>query len=93
MTKSGLVEAVMQRTGLPRNVVETVVGTMFSSMVDAMKRGDRIEIRGFGNFRVREYDGYTGRNPKTGEPLVVAAKVLPHFKVGKDLRDRLVQGS
>lgn len=93
MTKSGLVEAVMQRTGLPRKVVEAVVGTMFASMTDAMTRGERIEIRGFGNFRVREYEGYTGRNPKTGEPLTVAAKVLPHFKVGKDLRDRLLRGS
>ena len=90
MTKSGLIDAVMKRTGLPRKVVEGVVGTMFTSMTDAMKRGERIEIRGFGNFRVRSYDGYTGRNPKTGEPLVVAPKVLPHFKVGKDLRDRLL---
>jgi integration host factor subunit beta len=93
MTKSGLIDAVMKRTGLPRKVVEGVVGTMFSSMTDAMKRGERIEIRGFGNFRVRSYDGYTGRNPKTGDPLVVAPKVLPHFKVGKDLRDRLLQGT
>jgi integration host factor subunit beta len=93
MTKSGLIDAVMKRTGLPRKVVEGVVGTMFSSMTEAMKRGERIEIRGFGNFRVRSYDGYTGRNPKTGDPLVVAPKVLPHFKVGKDLRDRLLQGA
>jgi len=90
MTKSGLVDLVAERTGLPRKVVESVVNTMFGSMTLAMRRGDRIEIRGFGNFKIRKYDGYTGRNPKTGAPLKVAPKVLPHFKVGKDLRERLL---
>jgi integration host factor subunit beta len=90
MTKSGLVDVVAERTKLPRKVVESVVNTMFGSMTQAMQRGDRIEIRGFGNFKIRNYDGYTGRNPKTGAPLKVAAKVLPHFKVGKDLRERLL---
>ena len=91
MTKSGLVEAAMQKTGLTRKMAEVLVNTVFESMVDAMKRGERIEVRGFGNFRIREYDGYVGRNPKTGAPLPVKAKVLPHFKVGKQLREKLLQ--
>jgi integration host factor subunit beta len=91
MTKSGLIDVVAGRTGLPRKVVESLVNTMFGSMTGAMQRGDRIEIRGFGNFKIRKYDGYTGRNPKTGKPLAVSAKVLPHFKVGKDLRERLLR--
>jgi integration host factor subunit beta len=91
MTKSGLIDVVAGRTGLPRKVVESLVNTMFGSMTGAMQRGDRIEIRGFGNFKIRKYEGYTGRNPKTGKPLTVAAKVLPHFKVGKDLRERLLR--
>jgi integration host factor subunit beta len=90
MTKSNLVDVVAERTGLPRKVIESVVNTMFGSMTQAMQRGDRIEIRGFGNFKIRRYEGYTGRNPKTGAPLKVSAKVLPHFKVGKDLRERLL---
>ena len=92
MTKSGLVAAMIARTGLPRKAAETIVGAMFEAMTDAMKKGERIEIRGFGNFRMRSYDGYTGRNPKTGAPLPVAPKVLPHFKVGKDLKERLLKG-
>lgn len=89
MTKSQLIETIVQSLGHPRKVVETAVNTVFDAMVDALRDGDRIEIRGFGNFTVREYKAYTGRNPKTNEPVEVPAKVMPFFKVGKELRERI----
>ena len=89
MTKSQLIEAVAERGGLTRKKAELVVNTIFSSMENALIRGDRIEIRGFGSFKTKHYPPYTGRNPKTGEPIEVAAKVLPVFKVGRELRERV----
>ncbi len=90
MTKSQLIDLVAQnKPGLPRKTVELAVNAVFEELVEAMKRGERIEIRGFGNFTVRHYKAYTGRNPKTGEAVEVAPKAMPFFKVGKDLRDRL----
>lgn len=90
MTKSQLIDLVAQnKPGLPRKTVELAVNAVFEELVEAMKRGERIEIRGFGNFTVRHYKAYTGRNPKTGESVEVAPKAMPFFKVGKDLRDRL----
>jgi len=59
-------------------------------MEDALVRGDRIEIRGFGSFKTKHYPAYTGRNPKTGAPIAVEEKVLPVFKVGKQLRERVL---
>ena len=59
-------------------------------MEDALVRGDRIEIRGFGSFKTKHYPAYTGRNPKTGDPIAVDEKVLPVFKVGKQLRERVL---
>jgi len=89
VTKSQLIDAVAQRGGLTRKRAEQVVNTIFQSMQDALIRGDRIEIRGFGSFKTKHYPAYTGRNPRTGEPIPVAAKVLPVFKVGRQLRERL----
>ena len=89
MTKSQLVDAVTQQSGHPHKVVETAVNMVFDSMVGALQRNERIEIRGFGNFTVRNYRAYTGRNPKTGEQVAVPPKRMPFFKVGKDLRDRV----
>ena len=60
-------------------------------MADALERGDRVEIRGLCSFYVKEYQGYTGRNPKTGTPVEIAPKKLPFFKCGKDLKDRMNQ--
>lgn len=92
MTKSQLIEAVAARAGLTRKTAEHVVSVIFSSMSDALIRGDRIEIRGFGSFKTKHYSSYTGRNPKTGDPIAVDAKVLPVFKVGRQLRDRVLKG-
>lgn len=89
MTKSELIEEIAQRTGLTKSRAEMVVGTVFDSMVDAMARGEGIEIRGFGSFTVRQYKAYEGRNPRTGDAVHVAPKKLPFFKVGKELRERV----
>src|SRR6185295_12029501 len=72
---------------LPAGKAEAIVNCIFDSMVKALERGEGIEIRGFGSFTVREYKAYEGRNPRTGEPVHVAPKRLPFFKVGKDLRE------
>lgn len=92
MTKSQLIEAVAARGDLSRKKAEELVGSVFQAMEDALVRGDRIEIRGFGSFRTKQYESYTGRNPKTGEPIPVEPKVLPVFKVGRELRDRILKG-
>ena len=89
MTKSELIEAVSERTKLPKGKAELIVNCIFDSMVDALKRGEGIEIRGFGSFTVREYKSYEGRNPRTGQPVHVQPKRLPFFKVGKELRERV----
>lgn len=93
MTKSQLIELVAQnKPGLPRKTIETAVNAVFEELVEALKRDERIEIRGFGNFTVRKYKAYTGRNPKTGESVEVQPKSMPFFKVGKDLRERINEG-
>ena len=92
VTKSQLIDAVAQRGGLTRKRAEQVVNTIFQAMEGALIRGDRIEIRGFGSFKTKHYPAYTGRNPRTGEPILVASKVLPVFKVGRELRERLDKG-
>jgi integration host factor subunit beta len=89
MTKSELIEAVSERTKLPKGKAELIVNCIFDSMVEALKRGEGIEIRGFGSFTVREYKAYEGRNPRTGQPVHVQPKRLPFFKVGKELRERV----
>lgn len=89
MTKSELIEYVAQETNLTKGRAELVINTIFESMVEALQRGEGIEIRGFGSFTVRQYKAYEGRNPRTGEPVHVAPKRLPFFKVGKDLRLRV----
>lgn len=89
MNKSDLIKSLAEQSGLTLRKVEEIVDTVFDTMAQALKRGDRIEIRGFGSFTVKEYEGYVGRNPKTGEKIEVDAKWLPFFKVGKELREKL----
>jgi integration host factor subunit beta len=69
--------------------VERIVNTVFEEVTDAMARGDRVELRGFGAFSVKKRDARTGRNPRTGETVDVEEKLVPFFKTGKLLRDRL----
>jgi integration host factor subunit beta len=92
LTKSELIERVARDAGLTKGRAEMVVNTIFDSMVLAMVQGEGVEIRGFGSFTVRQYKAYEGRNPRTGDVVHVAPKRLPHFKVGKELRER-VNGS
>ncbi|MBN2427735.1 MAG: integration host factor subunit beta [Deltaproteobacteria bacterium] len=87
MNKSELVEALSNIRGLSYKNSEGIVNLIFDSMAETLVQGDRIEIRGFGSFVVKDYKPYTGRNPKTGELIDVKAKKLPFFKVGKELRE------
>lgn len=80
MKKSDLVEALAAEAGLPRRVAKEAVDLFFESLVQALEQGERIEIRGFGSFRVHEYRGYEGRNPRTGERVDVLPKRLPLFR-------------
>ena len=92
MTKSELIDAMAARANLTKARAELVVNCIFDAMTEALERGEGIEIRGFGSFTVRPYKAYSGRNPRTGEPVPVPAKRLPFFKVGKELKE-LVNGS
>lgn len=89
MTKSDLVEKLTSKTNLTKKKVETVVNCVFDTMFEALVNGDRIEIRGFGSWYVKEYKSYVGRNPKTGTSVDVPEKKLPFFKVGKELKKRI----
>jgi integration host factor subunit beta len=91
MTKSDLIETLAEQGKLSKKQAETIVAHVFDSMTAAMRAGERIEIRGFGSFKVKHYKPYTGRNPKTGDKVVVKEKKLPFFKVGKELREMVDQ--
>lgn len=88
MTKSGLIEEVAKRTPhISKKDTEVVVNTIFDAMIESLRAGDRIEIRGFGSFQVKIREARDGRNPKTGEPVHISAKRTPFFKVGKELKE------
>jgi len=87
MTKADLVEEVVRVTELPRKESETVVETIFESIISALQKSDKIEIRGFGSFRTRQRRGRIGRNPKTGAKVDVPPKRIPYFKPSKELKD------
>jgi integration host factor subunit beta len=87
MTKSDLIATLAARASLSSGQAEQIVNTIFEALADALVADDKIELRGFGTFTVRSYDGYTGRNPRTGETVEVAPKKLPFFKVGKELKE------
>ncbi len=90
MTKFNLIQKLMERSNtLAQQDAKTIVSTIFSSMAGALAKGERIEIRGFGNFTVRSYQSYKGRNPRTGAKVDVLPKKLPFFKVGKELKERV----
>src|SRR5499425_2565408 len=87
LTKADLIEEVLKVTELPRKESEIIVETIFDSIIEAIQKGEKIEIRGFGSFRTRERRGRVGRNPKTGEKVEVPAKRIPFFKPSKELKD------
>src|SRR5271170_7522701 len=87
MTKADLIEEVTRVTELPRKESEVVVETIFDSIIEALQKSDKIEIRGFGSFRTRQRRGRIGRNPKTGAKVDVPPKKIPFFKPSKELKD------
>jgi integration host factor subunit beta len=89
MNKSSLIDALSEKETLTEKNASEIVNMIFGGFKDALRNGGRIEIRGFGAFSVREYEPYTGRNPKTGKKTPVRAKKLPFFKVGKELKTRV----
>ena len=89
MDKTHLIEALSKDTGLTIRKAKEVVRTLYNSMANALANNDRVEIRGFGTFKVKHYDGYSGHNPKTGKPIKIKPKKLPFFKCGNELKDRV----
>lgn len=90
MIRSELIQKIADdNPHLYQRDVERIVNTIFDEIIDAMSRGDRVELRGFGAFSVKKRDARTGRNPRTGEAVDVEEKHVPFFKTGKLLRDRL----
>lgn len=89
MNKSELISIVAKKFDAPRKNIEKAVDLVFDSMVQALMREERIEIRGIGSFVVRHYRSYLGRNPRTGERIEVGTKRLPFFKAGKELKERV----
>ena len=94
MLKSELIVRIAERIPhLNQRDVEHIVNAILEEVVAALSRGDRVELRGFGAFSVKSRPAYTGRNPRTGEPVTVSDKYVPFFKPGKDIRERVKCGS
>jgi integration host factor subunit beta len=89
MNKSDLIETLREESGLTKYKAQQVVDLFFDEMSKALASGDRVEMRGFCSLYVKKYKGYTGKNPKTGEPTRVPPKKLPFFKCGKELKERV----
>ncbi len=87
MTKADLVEEVSRVSDLTKKHSELIVDTLFKSIIDALQRGEKIELRGFGSFRLRKREPRKGRNPKTGDRVDVPPKKIPYFKPGKELKE------
>ena len=92
MTKGQLIERISQLENCTTNQAEIAVNTIFHAMREALEDNQRVEIRGFGTFEVRDYQAYTGRNPKTGDRVSVPPKRAPFFKAGKTLKQKLNEG-
>jgi integration host factor subunit beta len=93
MTRSELIaQLAANNTHLRQPDVELIVSTIFDEITEALSRGDRVELRGFGAFSIKKRDPRTGRNPRTGTAVDVAAKAVPYFKPGKELRERVNGG-
>ncbi len=93
MTKAELIEEVSKVVEMTRKDSETIVETIFDSIVNSLHKGDKIEIRGFGSFRTRQRQPRVGRNPKTGSRVEVPSKRIPYFKPSKELRDLVNQAA
>ena len=89
MTKAQLIDEVARAADLSRKQSEQIIDIFFQSIVSALEKGEKIELRGFGSFRIRHRNARQGRNPKTGEAVAVPAKRIPYFKPGRELRELL----
>lgn len=89
MNKSDLKKSLSAKLNMTEKQTGQAIDFIFESFSDALTNGDRIEIRGFGSFSVKDYDSYTGKNPRTGEKIHIKAKKLPVFKVGKALKEKV----
>jgi integration host factor subunit beta len=89
LTKAELVEEVARVTQLTKKQAEEIVNTVFHTIVDSLRSGRKIELRGFGSFRIRNRGARIGRNPKTGDKVEVPPKRIPYFKPGKELKEQL----
>ena len=87
MTKAELVDAVSKKSELSKKDAEVIVQAVLDSIIDSLQGGEKVELRGFGSFRLRERASRQGRNPKTGEKVYVPAKKVPYFKPGKELKE------
>ena len=87
MTKAELVEKVAHQINLTKKQTEVIVNTVFSSITDSLAEGKKVELRGFGSFRIRQRNARVGRNPKSGQKVDVPSKKVPFFKAGKELRE------
>ena len=91
MNKLELIQTMCTTNGLVKREATEIVNLFFDQMTGALEQGDRVEIRGLCSFYVKDYPGYAGRNPKTGERVEVVPKKLPFFKCGKELKDRIIK--
>ena len=89
MNKSGLINTLKEKVDLSKKDAEKIVDAFFDALIKTLSKGERVEIRGFGSFTVKDYKPYVGRNPKTGEQINVTSKKLPFFKVGKALKEKV----
>jgi len=89
MNKTDLIERISRESDLPLKKADKLVTLVFREMSESLAKGERVEIRGFGSFKIKQYNGYTGVNPKTSELLEVKPKTLPFFKCGLELKRRL----
>jgi integration host factor subunit beta len=89
MNKLELISTLKEKTHLTKSEAAEVIKIFFDSLSDSFKEGERVEIRGFCSFYIKEYKSYTGRNPKTGQKVTIPPKRLPFFKCGKDLKERV----
>jgi integration host factor subunit beta len=89
MNRSDLINSLKEEAALSRKDAEKIVDAFFQTISDTLAEGERVEIRGFGSFTVKDYKPYVGRNPKTGVQIEVPSKKLPFFKVGKELKERV----
>ncbi len=91
LTKADLVDLVADQVDMPRKKADELVQVVLESIIAALHRDEKVELRGFGSFRIRQRGQRTGRNPKTGDQVHVPPKKIPYFKPGKHLREELLQ--